>query len=404
MSGGSEEKKTIYRLVPCPAYDVEGMEGWLSDLAEQGLFLSRDGFFCGFGFFHQDTPRKVKYRLQASEIQGGFFSDNDEPEKEQQEISEALGWEYVARRGEFYIYRSLGEDVRELNTDPVVQELSLKMVQKRQHNAIFSCILWGMLYPLLKGRGALLVPMLYMKAWFYFFTAALIFWFFFSSVREAVYYAGLRKKLKNGTEFNRGKNWKKRFWQYPARIVLQIVLCCTWVFIVLGNLGRTVLFEDEIPLAEYKGNPPFATMADLAPGQFYELEKSSYFNTVIEWEDWFSDNNVLWEEYATVVTGNGTTRSGLWEVDYHELRYEWMAKQIALDYMQIDKERDFEFLYELELGLDYAVAYLDDIHMPRVILRNGNKVLRGSFHEYYNEQSEKMTIEEWAGLLAESIK
>ena len=65
MSGSCEEKKTYYRLTPCPAYDVEGMESWLEDLAEKGLFLTRDGFFCGFGFFHREEPRKVKYRLQA---------------------------------------------------------------------------------------------------------------------------------------------------------------------------------------------------------------------------------------------------------------------------------------------------------------------------------------------------
>ena len=63
MSGNKEEKKTYYRLVPCPSYDVEGIESWLEDLAEEGLFLTNDGFFCGFGFFHKEEPKKVKYRF-----------------------------------------------------------------------------------------------------------------------------------------------------------------------------------------------------------------------------------------------------------------------------------------------------------------------------------------------------
>ena len=142
MSGSSEENKIYYRLTPCPAYDVEGMESWLSDLAAEGLFLTQDGFFFGFGFFERDTPRRVKYRLQASEAPGGFFADNDEPDKEQQELTEALGWEYVSRRGEFYIYRSREEGVRELNTDPEVQAITVKQVQKRQFHAVFNCVLW----------------------------------------------------------------------------------------------------------------------------------------------------------------------------------------------------------------------------------------------------------------------
>ena len=142
MSGNNEEKKTYYRVVPCPSYDVEGMESWLEDLAEAGLFLTTDGFFFGFGFFHKEEPRKVKYRLQASEVQGSiFWSDADEPETEQKELSEALGWEFVCRRGEFYIYRSAKEDVRELNTDPEVQAITMKQVQKRQFHSICTCLM-----------------------------------------------------------------------------------------------------------------------------------------------------------------------------------------------------------------------------------------------------------------------
>ena len=63
MSGNSEEKKTYYRLVPCPSYDVEGMESWLEDLAEEGLFLTRDGFFCGFGSSTRTSTPELSYEL-----------------------------------------------------------------------------------------------------------------------------------------------------------------------------------------------------------------------------------------------------------------------------------------------------------------------------------------------------
>ena len=43
------------------------------------------------------------------------------------------------------------------------------------------------------------------------------------------------------------KNQKKA-WLYPAKNVLLIMLCCIWGCILLENLGRTVLFEEEIPI------------------------------------------------------------------------------------------------------------------------------------------------------------
>ena len=404
MNGNNEEKKTYYRLVPCPSYDVEGMESWLEDLAEEGLFLTNDGFFCGFGFFHKEEPRKVKYRLQARSAHGSFFTDEGEPLKEELELSKELGWEFVAQRGEFFIYRSLEENVRELNSDPAVQAITMKEVQKRQFHSIITCLIWVIIYPLVKKNGAILVPLLYMKTWFYLFCVVLGCYFFFSSVWKMVYYTKLRKKLKNGEQLNREKNWKKNARLYPAKNILVIVLCCVWGCIVLGNIHRNVLYEDEISLKEYTGNPPFATMADIAPGKTYEIVDMGYANTVVAWSDVLSPVNYIWEEVAEIQVTEDRSVYGLWDINYHELRWEWMAKLVASDYMRIDKERDFKFLGELDLGIDYAVVYLDDIHMHKVILRQGNKVLQGTFHEYSGEKENYLTLEEWAKIMADSIK
>ena len=39
----ADRKTRALRLCPCPPYDVEGMESWLSDLAARGLLLEEDG-------------------------------------------------------------------------------------------------------------------------------------------------------------------------------------------------------------------------------------------------------------------------------------------------------------------------------------------------------------------------
>ena len=52
----AEERKRAYRLAPCPAYDIEGTESWLEDMAEKGLVLSGDGFLPGWRVFGRLNP------------------------------------------------------------------------------------------------------------------------------------------------------------------------------------------------------------------------------------------------------------------------------------------------------------------------------------------------------------
>ena len=42
----AEKPKYVLRLPPCPDYDVEGTECWLTDLAREGLLLKKDGLFA----------------------------------------------------------------------------------------------------------------------------------------------------------------------------------------------------------------------------------------------------------------------------------------------------------------------------------------------------------------------
>ena len=62
-----KESKSVYRLIPCPPYDVSGTECWLTDMAKQGYWLGQDGFFAGIVTFEKTTPQNVIYRLQPAE-------------------------------------------------------------------------------------------------------------------------------------------------------------------------------------------------------------------------------------------------------------------------------------------------------------------------------------------------
>ena len=53
--------RKAYLLPPCPNYDVEALESWLTELASEGLFL-RD-IKVGFFVFEKTAPQAVRYRL-----------------------------------------------------------------------------------------------------------------------------------------------------------------------------------------------------------------------------------------------------------------------------------------------------------------------------------------------------
>ncbi len=50
MRTDPDQIRHAWRFPPCPAYDVEGTESWLSDMAAQGLVLGKDAFLpdCDF--------------------------------------------------------------------------------------------------------------------------------------------------------------------------------------------------------------------------------------------------------------------------------------------------------------------------------------------------------------------
>lgn len=145
----SEPAKEARRLPPCPVYDVEGMESWLTGLArEEGLLLIQDGIFAGAAAFEKGEPRQMKYRLEAAPKPTGFLADNGgEPDPEAVELNRAYHWDYVGKRGNFYIYRTDDPAARELNTDPEVQALAVNAVKKRQMGNLWLPLYWLFMFP-----------------------------------------------------------------------------------------------------------------------------------------------------------------------------------------------------------------------------------------------------------------
>lgn len=405
-----------YRLPPCPDYDVEGTQSWLTDLAAQGLHLARDGLFLGIACFEKGEPQSVRYRLEAAEKTTSMWAeDGGLPENAAVELSRELGWEYVANRGQFYIYRSAAPGVRELNTDPAVQALALDVVCKRQRrrfvNVLADILFWLLLYPLLQLRGAFFLLMLAVRTWFFLFGAALLLWELGRNMVQLLHLSKLKHQLQSAGSIDHAKDWKSKAAAHHLKNALRRGLIVLWLLLLLLRWNDDALDKNKRPLADCAVDPPFATLADLAgEGGSYELQSYGFSNTVEVWSDLLAPVNCDWNETADVTLPDGRRISGGLRVYYHETRSPALARAIAEEYVRKDRyDHVFSLLREsryepLALGsveADFAAAYTGSLHFPTLVLQTGNKLLRA---EWYQVSEDKLTVDEWAALLAGSIR
>lgn len=399
-------RKRLYRLPPCPDYDVEGTESWLEDMAKQGWLLAQDGVFLGVAAFERGEPQALRYRLAAAKEPTGIFSASmGYPDREEQAISADLGWEYVGTRGDFYIYRSADPAARELDTDPKVQALALEAVRKRQKSQLITGILYCTVYPIIFLRGTVVLPLVGVGAPFLMLWA-LVLWLLAGSVAEYRHLRRLKKQLSAGQSLSHRSDWQRR---EKLRRGLQVLNVALWAVTLTLFVQSWDYYENGgIPMADYTGTPPFATMADFAgEGAVWQGDIMPGFSEVLEWSNLAAPENIKWGQHDSYLRPDGTHFSGGYYVDYHRLSNELLAKRLMVEYESKDR-RDYGRMDHFtqvdlpnDLPVDEARAYLG--LWPTIVLRKGNVVVHAELYQTVPEGLD-VPIAEWAGILADSIR
>ena len=264
MSKKYKEGQHIHKFLPCPSYEISRVENWLSDLAEEGLLLTKDGIFAGVATFEFVGPRKVKYRLEAAEKNTSMWADNGgEPDPEQIELSEKYSWEYIAKLKDFYIYRSEDPSARELNTDPKVQALALNAVKKRQRDAVISSVILFILYPIILTRGCLLMTTIAMGSWWSLLLLVFSVWMIAADIKAFVHLKKVQKTLMEEGGFQEPDS-KKRAVPYVGKKIAVLLLGIVLLGALLRSWGISITNENKISLEDYTGEIPFATIRDFA--------------------------------------------------------------------------------------------------------------------------------------------
>lgn len=397
----------VYRLPPIPAYDIAGMENWLADMAKEGLFLEKDGFFAGVATFIVQEPQKVKYRLEAAQKQPSLWNEDGTPDEEAIELNERYSWEYVTRRGDFFIYRSSDPSARELNTDPAVQALALNAVKRRKREAVIYSIFSLVIYPILLTRGCPLMLTITMgTVWTSLLLLSAVLFIaedvraFLSlkkvqrALKEDGYYVGKPKGKQSAAVYFIGKT---------THIVLVLVLVCA----LLRTWGVSVTKENKVALAEYAGDLPFATIRDFAGEGSTDYTQTMQgmnmgFNTIEEKHDLLAPRSIDYNEEARVKKADGSVLDGGLYVEYYEMRSDGLAKQLTREIYRFDKRKKrMESMETPTLSADFAVAYRNEVHFPTILLRKGSIVVKAYFHQ--STGSGAMGAEEWMTMLCDSV-
>lgn len=390
----------VYQLPPCPAWDVEGTESWLTDQAAAGLMLAKDGFFAGFATFERTEPQTVRYRLEAAPKPVSFWADDGgKPDPEAENLNAAYGWEYVASRGQFYIYRTNSPEARELNTDPKVQAIALDLVRKRERGNCLNLLFWTLFYPVLGMRGGILLVAVEVGSWFFLWTFLLVLWFFLRSLAGLLYLRKLRKKLASGEAPDHRRDWRKPIARHRLATLALILVCGAWAAVALHLWSNEVMDVYKQPLTD-QAQLPFATMADFLPGDWKRADMN-WTNTIERRTDWLAPDMIHFNESGSVSLGDGRTLQGGLIIDYYEARTDWLAHWLFLDLQRAAKRaRDYEVLPAVEVGADETAAYQE--YFPTLLIRQGNKVLQAVF--YQTSPNYTMPREQWGRVLADSIQ
>lgn len=117
-----------WKTTPVSLYDIPGLEHWLEEQANAGLFpIQVTGDFTRFR--RDEHAPGTRFRLEVS-------NGRELAEPERLELYRQAGWEYVGRVGKVYfLFYTADPQVPELHTDPVTRGISLEWLTGRVQRA-----------------------------------------------------------------------------------------------------------------------------------------------------------------------------------------------------------------------------------------------------------------------------
>lgn len=398
----AEKLKRIFKMPPCPAYDITGMERWLEEMAAQGYILKR--FFTNLiAVFEVREPQNLRYALTSLSSNAFSVPDLDPSLEQLKAYCADFGWQYVDHRGTFCIFVTDDENAVELHTDSDVEAMMLEQVRKERKSSLVLPVFWTLFILWQMMRGGIMLNSIQLGSVWILLFAVLVLMLIIDALLEIRYLGKVQTAIRNGRNIEKSRNAVA----YQARTILVLGFAIVLMIVTGVQYYEEKTGEDKIFLASYREGIPTLTIQDLVPGDTYkQTDYSEYANTIIAKSDLLAPVYVSFSQRGAVYQNGICQFQGDIDVTYIETRAPWIAQKLAVDFQTRDesfwhkKVNRYKELELPELDVDYAAAW--EHLLPAFVIADGNKVV----YVYYHQSSggEELTLNEITKMYAESLK
>lgn len=398
----AEKPKRIFKMPPCPAYDIAGMEAWLTEMAAQGYVLKR--FFTNLiAVFEVQEPQKLRYALTSLSSNAFSVPDLDPSLEQLKAYCADFGWEYVDYRGTSCIFVTDDLYAPELHTDSDVQAMTLEQVRKERKSSLVLPVFWTGYIAFQILENGFWWSVVHIGSELYLLAFLTVAFLVIDTVLEFRHLRNLRKALQNNETIKITRNSKL----YQARTVMMFLSAVLLIGMTGALYYTETTHKNQIPLAPFSEDIPVPTITDMVQGETYiATDNSEYANYITFDSDLLAPAYIEFDQTGEVYRHGVCQFSGSINVEYMETRTPWLARQIAEEYHKQETKRwgkrykIYEPLELPELDVDYAVAYKHIL--PAFILVEGNKMVFLYYHQTDGEV--EITLDKIASMYANSLK
>ena len=369
--------KTTRKLLPLSVYDIPGIEAWLEDQANHGLFPV---FLDAWATFEPTGVPGTRFRLEPWGKMG------TSPSEEQLELYHQAGWEYALTVGRaYFLFYTTDPDAPDLYTDHLSRGMSLERLEKRvRRYRRFKIAVWSILAALLAwglflpskfdvqhdpfAKLPVLLLHLFNPILLLFIIQGVFLWL--QSARDRRILTKTCRALKEGLPPPPSPGPSRTMArEQKASLILIPVLLVAFVYMIMNNRGQLA-----VPVEDF--TRPYISLQELEQVELVSSQEvfgnSSFHEDENQAENHLSLLSPVWysvtQDACEVTEGDykgyspnpedGTYRYSPWlDMTYFHLSIPALARPVAKSQMDHDRAVNLYWTYE-ELsypGLDFVI-------------------------------------------------
>lgn len=386
--------KSVWKTTPVSLYDIQSLEGWLEEQANEGLFpVWVNGEFTQF---RRDAAAPgTRFRLEPAD-------GREAPEPQRLELYQEAGWEYGDTVGKaYFLFYTADPSATELHTDPVTRGISLEHLAGQVKKARRKQRIWRLVMLGIVIAGVLMIwrmdarrlPLYLLDmSGIPLICLPFFLWFCWNDERKYRRLLDLQRSLELGITPKHSRPRRRSFWFVPFWI--SIPLAGLFIVLWFGHLFGFWDYPAAKPLEDFSG-----TYVNL---QQLESEPLVTYQEIFGEEPfWGWDDNTVTRKFALLSPGyyavdqnlfsqkDGTRKNSFSSNGDPEHRYSpsldavyfrlvipAMARPVALAQMAEQEAVNLTWTYE-EIdypGLDFVILSRSDSQYQGAAVARGGRL------------------------------